>query len=100
MNNDVSHEREQFVDAIKAELLSWDGYLERLQMKAVLDAAKAREQAEDAIAELRKRRIALGERLADAREAAGPAWDEERKRIAAARQELEQKADELAAKLR
>ena len=62
-------------------------------------AWKAREQAEAAIGDVRGRRIAVGERLAQTRDPAGATSQEARKHITAARDELEQKAAELSTKL-
>ena len=52
-----------FAAAVESELRGWDTYLERLQAKVAAAAWEAREQAEAAIAEVRSRRIAVGERL-------------------------------------
>jgi len=97
---DLADNREKFADAIENELHSWDTYLERLQTRTALRAANAREQSEAAIRDLRRRRNALAERLADARTASGAAWDEQKQRIAAARDDLERKADEVSARFK
>ena len=97
---DLSDDWATFADAVEAELRSWDTYLERLQTSVASRAWKAREQAEAAIGDVRSRRIAVDERLAQARDSTGDASQEARKRITAARDELEQKADELSAKLK
>jgi hypothetical protein len=97
---DSSRDWETFAGAVEAELRSWDTYLERLQTSAASRAWKAREQAEGAIGNVRTHRIAVDERLAEAREAAGDELGERRERVSAARDELEQKADELSATLR
>jgi hypothetical protein len=97
---DSSRDWETFVGAVEAELRSWDTYLERLQTSAAARAWRAREQAEGEIGTVRTRRIAVDERLAEAREAARGDLRERRERVSAARDELEQKADELSAKLR
>jgi len=97
---DVSGDRERFAAAVEAELHSWDTYLERMQTTAATKAWKAREHAEASISDVRMHRIAVGARLAQAREAAGESWQEQRERVAAARDELERRADELSAKLR
>jgi hypothetical protein len=96
---DVSADRGAFEAAVEAELHSWDDYFERLQTTAATRAAKAREQAEAAIRELRTSRLAVAERLDEAD--AGPAdgWQEQKARVTAAREELERKADELSATL-
>jgi hypothetical protein len=97
---DISDDWPSFAVAVDEELRSWDTYLERLQATAATRAWKAREQAEAAIGVVRSRRIAVDERLAQGRAAAREAWQEQRKRIGAARDELEQKADELSAALK
>ena len=97
---DISDDWASFALAVEDELRSWDTYLERLQATAATRAWKAREQAEAAIGDVRSRRIAVDERLALARAAAREAWEEQRKRVGVARDELEQKADELSAALK
>ena len=96
---DVSTDWATFAAAVEAELESWDTYLERLQTTVATRAWHAREQAEAAIGEVRGRRIDVDERLAEARVAADGGWQEQRERVSTARDELEQKADELSAKL-
>jgi DNA repair exonuclease SbcCD ATPase subunit len=96
---DVSGDWVTFAAAVEAELESWDTYLERLQTTVATRAWHAREQAEEAIGDVRNRRIAVDERLAQSRDAADGAWQEQKARVSAARDELEQKADELSAKL-
>jgi hypothetical protein len=96
---DLSGDWPTFVAAVEAELDTWDTYLERLQTNVAATAWKARAQAETAIAEVRTRRIAVDEHLAHARDRTDDAWREQRKRVTAARDELEQKADELSTKL-
>jgi len=96
---DLSDDWGAFAAAVEAELRVWDAYLERLQAGVVEKAWKAREQAEAAIGDVRGRRIAVGERLAQARDSDGAASQEARRSITAARDELEQKAAELSAKL-
>jgi hypothetical protein len=96
---DLSDSRKEFADAVDDELHRWDTYVERLQAQTALRAANARERAESAISDLRQRRNKIAERLAAARTASGDAWDEQKKQIGAARDELERKADEFASKL-
>ena len=97
---DVADKWPTFAWAVEEELRSWDTYLERLQASVAAKAWKAREQAEASIGDVRSRRIAVDERLAQARDASDGASDAARRRVTAAREELEQKADELAAKLK
>src|SRR3954468_22851134 len=71
---DVSEGWPAFAAAVEDELRSWDTYLERLQATAVAKAGNARERAEAAIAEVRTQRIAVYDRLAQAREEVNGAW--------------------------
>ena len=96
---DLSGDWPTFVAAVEAELDSWDTYLERLQTSVATRAWEARAQAETAIAEVRTRRIAVDEHLAHARERTGDTWQEQRARVTVARDELEEKTDELSTKL-
>jgi hypothetical protein len=94
---DASDDWANFAAAVEAELRSWDIYLERLQTGVAARAWKARAQAEAAIGDVRNRRIEIDERLAQAGEETS---EEARERITAARDELEQTADELSAKVK
>jgi hypothetical protein len=96
---DVSTDWATFAAAVEAELESWDTYLERLQTNVATRAWHAREHAEAAIGEVRGRRIDVDERLAEARVSGDGGWQEQRERVSAARNELEQRADKLSAKL-
>jgi hypothetical protein len=96
---DTSEDWPAFVDAVEAELRSWDTYLERLQASVAANALKRRQQAELTIGEVRNHRIAVGERLAQARESTNGTSDRARKSITAARNELDKRAAELSTKL-
>ncbi len=96
---DASDDWATFAAAVEAELASWDTYLERLQTSVATKAWKAREQAEATIGEVRSRRIDVGERLAQTRDSAGAASQRARKRVTAARNELDKRAAELSTKL-
>jgi chromosome segregation ATPase len=95
---DASGDWATYVAAVEAELESWDTYLERLQTTVATRAWHAREQAETAIGEIRTRRLAVDERLTQAPVHNG-GWREQKERVSEARDALEQKADELSAKL-
>ena len=86
---DTSNDWPTFADAVEAELESWDTYLERLQTTVATRAWHARERAEAAIGDVRSRRLAVHERLADG----------VRERVTESRDELAEKADALSAKL-
>jgi hypothetical protein len=92
---DVSCEWTRFAAAVEDELRGWDTYLERLQATAAARAGNARERAEAAIADVRARRIAVYDRLAQARADVNGAWHAQRNHVNAARDELEGKAAEL-----
>jgi hypothetical protein len=96
---DAADDWATFAAAVEAELSSWDTYLERLQTSAATKAEKAREQTEARIGEVRSRRIAVGERLAQTRAPAGAASERARKRVTAARNELDKRAAQLSTKL-
>jgi hypothetical protein len=97
---ELTENRENFADAVDDELHKWDAYFERLQAQTALRAASTREKAEGAISDLRRRRNEVADRLADVRGASGGAWDEQKKRLGAARDELERRADELSARFK
>ena len=97
---DVSDEWTRFVAAVEDELRSWDTYLERLQATVVAKSGNGRERAEAAIADVRTRRIAVHDRLAQARKNVNGTWHEQRNHVSEACDELERKADELPAKVK
>ena len=92
---DVSDEWTTFAAAVEDELRSWDTYLERLQATAVANAGNARERAEAAMAEVRTQRIAVYDRLAQAREDVNCAWHEQRNHVSSARDELSRRILDL-----
>ncbi len=95
---DVADDWATFTAAVEEELRSWDTYLERLQTSVAAKAWKAREQAEAAIGDVRSRRIAVEERLAQACDGDGDGGHEQRSRVTAARDELAQQAHQLSNK--
>jgi hypothetical protein len=97
---DLAEGKAAFVDAIEDELHTWDAYFERLQAQTALRAASARQAAEDAIRDLRRRRNDVAGRLADVRAASDDAWREQKQRLSAVRDDLQRKADELAERYR
>jgi hypothetical protein len=94
---DFSDEWSTFTAAVEQELRSWDTYVERLQATAVARAGTSRERAEAAIADVRARRIDVFDRLTQAWRDVNGAWREQRDQVSAARDALEQTADELSA---
>lgn len=96
---DLAADRSEFAAAVESELRSLDAYLERLQMQAAAQSGEPRERAEAAIGDLRKRRVALAQRVARFTLASGDAWQQQMQGLAAARAELERQADNLASRL-
>jgi hypothetical protein len=94
---DVSDEWTTFAAAVEDELRDWGTFLERLQVTTAAKAWERRERAEAAIADVRTRRIAVYDALAQARERVNGTWHEQRNHVSAARDDLERKADELSA---
>ncbi len=88
-----AYDRKQFVEAAEAELEEWEAFIERMQANAAAKAGAAREQSEKVVADLRRRRLAIGESLAGVRAGVGDTWRDGKKRVLAALDELKRKAD-------
>lgn len=97
---ELSGDKESFAHAVEEELDGWNAAIERLQARAAEKAASARDQAETSVVELRQARNRAAERLAEARSSRGEAWEEQKKRVTAALDELEQKARGASARFR
>lgn len=98
--SEMAGDTTSFADAVEAELHDWDVSIERMQARAAVKAYSARERAEASVAELRKARNRAAERLTGARSSTGEAWEEQKKRVTAALDDLEQKAGEATAKFK
>jgi hypothetical protein len=96
---DLAEDMKRFLGAATAELHSWDVYLERLQLKVATMAGRAREQAEQAIRELRRYRNTLDARVGEVPSASTESWRVVRERVQAARDELESQAADVEAGL-
>lgn len=97
---ELAEDRQAFTDAINAYLDDFKELSEELNQKAKTLTGSAREQAEAAISDVRRSRDAVAERLAQARTASGERWRETEASVAAARAELERKADTAMKKIR
>lgn len=97
---ELSGDRESFTHAVEEELDGWNAAIERLQARAAAKASSTRDQAETSVAELRQARNRVAERLDDARSATGDAWEEHKKNVTAALDDLEQKAREATARFK
>lgn len=96
---DLAGDLGAFLDAVIAELRAWDVYLERRQLNAARTGRADRERAEAAISELRRCANAVRKSVADAHPASGEARRDGRRRVQAARDELEGRAARLEAAL-
>jgi hypothetical protein len=97
---EMTSDATSFADAVEAELHDWDSAIERMQARAAVKAYSARERAEASVAELRKARNRAADRLAESRSSSGEAWVDQKKRVTAALEDLEQRAREAAAKFK
>jgi hypothetical protein len=96
---DLAQDRSHFTAAVEDELHGWDAFAERLQATAAARTGSARDRAETGIKELRRRRLAVTERLDDLHDAPREAWREHQERVTATRDDLERMADDLSASL-
>jgi len=87
---DLADDQMHFADKVEQELYAVDTYIDHLGSKAATQKTAA---------ELKQHRDVLAKTLHDSRAASGKRWAEQKKRVLAAREELERKADELTAKL-
>jgi hypothetical protein len=85
-----------FAEAVEAELHDWDSAIERLQIRAAAKPQNAREQAEAAVAGLRRARNRAAERLTALHASSDDVWQEQRKRVTQALDDLERKVREAA----
>jgi hypothetical protein len=98
--SELASDATSFADAVEAELHDWDDAIEGMQARAAVKAYSARERAEASVAELRKARNLAAKRLTEARSSTGEAWEEQKKRVNAALDDLEQKARDATAKFK
>ena len=99
LDADLAEDRPHFAAAVEAELHGWDAFAERLQATAAGKTGSARDRAETGIKELRRRRLAVTQRLDDLRDAPEDAWGQHQERVTVARDDLERMADDLSASL-
>lgn len=93
---ELAEDRQGFSEAMQAYLDDFHQLSDELHEKA----GSARGQADAAIAEIKRSQDVVAERLAQTRTASGDHWRESKASIAAARAELERKADAAMDKLR
>ena len=94
LDAELAENKKDFADSMEAYLDDFKELSHDLRGKATTMSGTAREQAEAAISDLQRSRDTVGERLAETRQASGERWRERKKAVAAARAELERKADE------
>jgi hypothetical protein len=90
---ELADDRQAFSDAMHAYQEDFKALSAELNEQAKTLSGNAREQADSAISDMRRSRDAVAERLAQARTAPGERWRESKASVAAARAELERKAD-------
>lgn len=89
---------EEFRDAAQALLHRWDVVLDRMQAQAAAETPPAREQSEAALADLRQRRLAIGEALTDIHKSPSSSWHHTRTRVLSRFDELKRKTDEASSR--
>jgi hypothetical protein len=89
---DLSDDWNTFAAGVEDELRSWNAYLDRLQASLAANDRNARGEADTAIGDVRTRRVAVYDELLQAGDR-----QVRRERVAAARTELVERADELSA---
>ena len=89
---DLANDWETFAAGVERELRGWHTYLEQLEVSAFPRSCEPREQAEAEIADACMR-------LVHADTSAGIHWQEQRERVTAARDQLEEKVAHLSATL-
>ncbi len=97
---ELAEDRQAFSDAMNAYLDDFRELSAELNEKAKTQAGAARGQADAAVSDIRRSRDAVAERVVQARTASDERWRESKAAVAAARAELERKADEAMKKLR
>ena len=96
--SELAGDATSFADAVEAELRDWDAAIERIQARAAVKAYSARGRAEASVTELRQARTRAADRLAESRSSTGEAWEEQKKRVTAALEDLEQRIRAATAK--
>ena len=97
---ELAEDRQAFSDAMHAYQEDFKELSAELNEKAKTLSGNAREQADAAISDMRRSRDAVAERVAQARTASDERWRESKASVAAARAELERKADAAMKKIR
>jgi hypothetical protein len=96
---DLAEDRDSFRERMQAYLGDVDELDHKLEGRAKELRGAARSDADARIADLQRSREKVAARLAEQRDAAGERWGEGKQSVAAARAELERKADEALKKL-
>jgi hypothetical protein len=89
VTSELADNWKSFSKGVEGALGRWDAYLDRLQASASAKTGAARKQADSTIAEIGQRRDAVAKSLADAKGASGEAWREQKTKVAAALDKLE-----------
>jgi hypothetical protein len=98
LDADLAADSVAFAAAVQAELGAWTTYIDAMQAKAATSKSHAREQQEAVIRRVRERQAAARQRLQEYRDAADDASATLRARVSQAMDDLDQAAEEAAAK--
>jgi hypothetical protein len=97
---ELADDRQAFSDAMHAYQEDFKELSAELNQKAKTMTGSARQQADEAISDIRRSRDAVAERVEHVRTASGERWRESKASVAAARAELERKADAAMKKIK
>ena len=97
---ELAEDRQAFSDAMQAYLDDFKGLSAKLSDRSKSLAGSAREQSDAALSDIRQSRDAVAERLGQVHAASGERWRDGKASVAAARAELERKADAAMKKLK
>jgi hypothetical protein len=91
---ELAEDKKTFVDTMNADLDEFEALFHRMEEKAAAKTGSAREQAEATVAELRRSKETVAERVAKVRDASEDQWRARKKDVTEARTKLERKVDD------
>jgi DNA anti-recombination protein RmuC len=96
----LADQRKAHSEAVEAKLRQSDAHLDELEGTVDALSDSSRERAQEEVRDLKREKAALARRAGEAREASDERWGELKEDVAAALEKLNQRADEVAKKLR
>lgn len=97
---ELAEDKQAFIDAMQGYVDDVKALSDKLSQRATTMTGAARERIDAAIADVRRGRDTVAERMAQVREQSGDRWRETKESVAAERAELERKADDALKKLK